>query len=363
MIKLNLSDLHTKILRAHSFLPDVAGSSTALPPLIVQIDVTHRCDLRCSMCFQLKNADIGREMTCGQIKKIIDQLPLWSVVTFSGGEPFVRNDFREILRYALARRKCNILTNAGLVTAQDIDLFVSGGLLVIGISLDGLGETHDRIRGRKGLFEKVVGVIENLRAARQRKKTAYPLIDIKTVALRENVRELYKLFKSVQSWGADYFSLSLPKLFSMQFNEPYFDDISRIRDRAPDRPEAFSGDDTKALLEQVGLISKDNASGKILRQYPYDIFEPEGLLKYYGGRLTVRDFRQCRVPWSLICISPYGDVYPCMSYRTGSAVKDSIAEIWNGERYRLFRKNIRERGLFPGCVGCCYAVFKGGQGV
>jgi len=151
---MDLSLIYRKLLNAHSLLPRLFGSPSALPILNISIEVTHRCNLRCAMCFQAKQTSAAGEMTTEEILGLIDSLPPWTITTLTGGEPFMRSDFRTILAHALKKRKCNILTNAELVTVADINMFVEEGLTLIGISIDGLAETHDRIRNKKGLFEK-----------------------------------------------------------------------------------------------------------------------------------------------------------------------------------------------------------------
>ncbi|MDO8802809.1 MAG: radical SAM protein [Elusimicrobiota bacterium] len=355
---MDLSLIYRKLLNAHSLLPRLFGSPSALPLLNISIEVTHRCNLRCAMCFQAKRVDAAGEMTTAEIIKIIDDLPPWTITTLTGGEPFMRSDFRAILAHALKKRKCNILTNAELITDADIEMFVEKGLTLIGISIDGLAATHDRIRNKKGLFDKASAVIKKISVLKKSKGARFPLVDIKTVILKENLGELHAISELADDLNADFFSLSLPKLSDRQFNEPYYENLERdLFAHAPLRPEHIGEEGLKTLRGQLDLIAGNSGPAK-LRFYPYNMLESEAAEKYYSGGLTAADFEPCGVPWSLACVSPYGDLFPCLSYRAGNVRQKPLAQIWNGENFRAFRARLGKKKLDPCCMGCCYSVYR-----
>ena len=142
-----------------------------------------------------------------KIKGIIDQLAPWTILSLTGGEPFMREDFPDILEYALRKKKCNMVTNASLITDSDIDLIVNRNLLLIGISLDGIGIIHDTVRNRTGVFEKAVATIRKIQERKKKLNTRFPLIDIKTLILRENLHQLGEILKTAEALGADFLSI------------------------------------------------------------------------------------------------------------------------------------------------------------
>jgi MoaA/NifB/PqqE/SkfB family radical SAM enzyme len=356
---MDFSSLYRKLLGAHSLLPRLAASASALPVLNVSLELTHRCNLRCRMCFQAKSATASGELTTDEVKTLIDGLPPWAITTLTGGEPFMRADFREILAHALKRGKCNILTNGELVTDADIEMFVGKGLLLAGVSIDGLGATHNGIRNKPGLFDKATAVIRKTAELKKRKGARFPLLDVKTVILKENLGELAQIAELADSLGADYFSLSLPKLSDRQFNEPYYGDLEKdIFAHAPLPPEALDARSLEVLRSQLALIRSRRGAAK-LRFYPYEMMNGAALEAYYSGGLRASCFKPCGVPWSLACVSPYGDVFPCLSYRAGNVRDASFAQIWNGEKFRAFRARLDKKKLDPCCVGCCYSVYRG----
>ncbi len=62
-VKINYSDWHKRLVRIYGQIPGFFSSGYALSPLVVQIEVTHRCNLNCSTCFQKKGSRIEKELT------------------------------------------------------------------------------------------------------------------------------------------------------------------------------------------------------------------------------------------------------------------------------------------------------------
>ncbi|OGR40794.1 MAG: hypothetical protein A2X35_09875 [Elusimicrobia bacterium GWA2_61_42] len=355
---LKLMALHSRFLRAHSLLPALAGSTRALPPAIVQLELTHRCNLNCPMCYQSRNAGAAGELDAAAWKRLIDSLPRWSLLTLTGGDPFVRPDFSEILAYALRRHRCNILTNGELMTREQISAMVAGGLALIGVSLDGLPDTHDAIRRKRGLFERVRENLALLREEKRRKNSRLPLLDIKTVILPENAGQLRDIQSLAGELGADYWSLSLPKVSRFQFSNLYRDDHEEVLRSGPEKTCLALGAEQQAeLLGQLAAVSSA-ASGPVVRFYPYNMLSPGAVSAHLADSLSPSDFQPCRIPWSFACVSPKGDVFPCLACRMGNAADTPFKEIWNGEKFRKFRARLSKRTLDKCCLGCCYSVYK-----
>ena len=96
-----------KILpRLYSVLPFFLNPRTAFPPAHAFFEVTYRCNLRCDMCHFLEiiedtenNKTYRNELSTEEIKRAIDALPRFTLITFTGGEAFMKRDFMEILKF------------------------------------------------------------------------------------------------------------------------------------------------------------------------------------------------------------------------------------------------------------------------
>ena len=132
---------------------------------VVVWNVTKACNLRCIHCYATAdNKPAENELTTEEGFRLLEDLAQFGcpVVLFSGGEPLVRPDIFDLIAYAVRLGLRAVLsTNGTLIDhalAKELKKF---GLSYVGISLDGIGEVHDRFRGFKGCFEKVIQAIEN----------------------------------------------------------------------------------------------------------------------------------------------------------------------------------------------------------
>jgi len=132
---------------------------------VVVWNVTKACNLRCIHCYASADPNPApQELTTEEGFRLLEDLAQFGcpVVLFSGGEPLVRPDILDLIHKAVTLGLRAVLsTNGTLIDealAKELKKF---GLSYVGISLDGIGEVHDRFRVSKGCFEKVVKAIEN----------------------------------------------------------------------------------------------------------------------------------------------------------------------------------------------------------
>jgi len=135
-------------------------------PTDAVIAVTHRCNARCVMCNVWKRSDPDR-LAPGHLRRLPISL---RTVNLSGGEPFLRDDLPEFVREVRARcRRAVVTISTNAFLPERIEMMMAEILRIdptvrLAVSLDGLGESHDQIRGVPGAFEKAMRLIETLRA-------------------------------------------------------------------------------------------------------------------------------------------------------------------------------------------------------
>ena len=136
---------------------------------VVVWNVTRRCNLRCVHCYSSsQNRLYGDELSTGEGRTLIADLASFGspVILFSGGEPLMREDLPELVRFAVdSGMRAVISTNGTLITREKAATFADIGLSYVGVSLDGIGEIHDRFRGVKGAFDAAVRGIRNCQDA------------------------------------------------------------------------------------------------------------------------------------------------------------------------------------------------------
>ena len=162
--------------------------------------VTSRCNSFCRTCFYHEELNRPGDMTFEQIENVSHTMPPITDLWLSGGEPTLRHDVSNIIDMFVRNngvRRLIIPTN-GLVKDRvceivDRALGAHAGMdLYLNIALDGYGETHDRVRGVPGHWQKTLDCIEALYPLKDKFKERLRL-NVNTVVCADNYREIEKL--------------------------------------------------------------------------------------------------------------------------------------------------------------------------
>ncbi|MFC2083955.1 radical SAM protein [Bacteroidota bacterium] len=340
------------IIGAYAFPHYKLTKGYAFYPMHVMMDITLRCNLRCHGCYKdtSKRKEKDPIDTAGW-KHIIDQLPPWTLLMLTGGEPTLRKDFRDLARHAFRKHWCHLNTN-GTIIDDDLARFIIGGrFFSVGVSIDGDRQTHDNVRGVKGAFDKAWYGLERLIYYRKKMKRKWPLIDVKTVIWPNTLKGVSRLIDLVAQSGANLITISFPRISSFHFSSQLVNELSPLYQKVEGPERLFD------VNELIGLCSqwedKLYGNGVAWRYYPRMLSH-----KQFGNYIKEDSFANrylpCHVPWVFFGINHDGDVYPCLSYRYGNILKQGLKEILNSERAIKFRSRIKESVLFPQCEGCCF---------
>lgn len=136
----------------------VKSANTRRP--IVVWNITRTCNLRCIHCYSDSNAArYPGELTWEQMQNVVNDLSEYNIpaLLLSGGEPMIHNRFFDLVDHATERGlKLTISTNGTLITPQKAARLKAANVAYVGISLDGIGEVHDKFRGKEGAFKAAV---------------------------------------------------------------------------------------------------------------------------------------------------------------------------------------------------------------
>ncbi|MCR5261391.1 MAG: radical SAM protein [Candidatus Gastranaerophilales bacterium] len=333
----------------------------AVLPIRYYLDITYNCNLRCPYCYL--GADRKKEeLTTQEWKDIIKQIPSYAFIALIGGEPLMREDFRELFLAASERtpKRVNLYTNSLLLKENLVDDFIKYKLLCLSVSLDGFGKKHDENRHFDGAFEKTA---DKLKMVKSKMKNQHKiLIDIKTILLENNLEDLISLYEFCTENEFDFFSIALKrnnylkqfptlsKELSEEFYlqeypfEPYFD-LEKFKEVYTELLKISKHSKTKLRWAPKFKPDKD-----CIKQMEY-------LFKH--GKDDVKDlYKPCLFPYSNIFINPEGNLYPCLSVNMGSLKEHSLKELINQPKYRCFRKNLKVSKIFNACQLCCEAYPK-----
>lgn len=332
----------------------------ALMPLRYFFELTYRCNLNCPYCYvgSDRNKD---ELSTEEWFKIIDQIPFYSFVTLVGGEPLVRKDFIEILEKTAKKTlgKLNVVTNGILINDEIIDAFIKTKMMLLSVSLDGYGDTHDKNRGQDGIFDKVISNLENL----NNKKDGFlikhkPMVDIKTIVLENNLDDLPKLYKVCNDMKFEYFSISFLRNNDLKQNSVLRETFGEefYAQKYPIKPY-FDLEHFKEIYKEIESMNgktRIRFSPKFESGCCKDILEKiEKFFTYDINKPIQEIYEPCKYPYSNMMINPAGDVYPCLSLNIGNVRDKNLKEVFNMPKFCCYRKNLKVSQAFEACQMCC----------
>ena len=362
---LSISNLYQFAQRMYSAIPYKFGSSGyAFPAWHYYLEVTRRCNLRCKMCQYiewLENVPVKEqkqgELSTEEWLNVIDQIPRFSLITFTGGEPFVRKDFLDILTHASARTRTHFISNTTMLPEERAEAVVClapkrlGGIgfNFAGTSIEGPGDRHDEIRKMRGAFERSMAGIRTLVAHRAASRKQCPLVHITTVIQKDNVDVLHHMPEVVKNSGATVLNL---------VTETRMHELEQLGERDP---ASYSTEDIQwPRIDRAALTMALNRTIDAARDAGVELRLPrmprEDLVNYYAGAINLKEY-ECRNAWVTCVIGRMGDVYPCWIIRIGNVRENSLKEIWNNPKIRQFRQTCQKK-LFAMCPGCCFLEHK-----
>ncbi|MCW4019504.1 MAG: radical SAM protein [Candidatus Bathyarchaeota archaeon] len=275
-------------------------------PLRMDMALTFRCQNNCVHCYAGGPHETP-EMTTAQWKEAIDRLSNIGVfiLTFTGGEPTLRDDLTELLRYAEVKGMVTgLITNGrNLKDKAYVDALEKAGLDFVQVTLEShKPEIHDQMTASSGSWKETVTGIRNA-------VNSQIYVTTNSTLSKHNAANFLDTMDFLKGLGVDAFGCN-SLIYSGKANE-----VSQ--------EFALTIDNLKALLPQI----RDKAQQlglKFLWYTPtqYCQFDP------VQNGLGVKS---CTAALINMCVGPNGDVYPCQSYfeSLGNILKDSWSKIWN----------------------------------
>ena len=288
-------------------------------PFVLQVEPTTRCNLSCPLCPAGRNElnRPRRDMNLDEFKGVVDDMEryLMFLIMWSWGEPFMNPELPQMIAYASERGiKTVTSTNAHFLENDDyIEAILRSGLSTLIVAIDSLREKKYRIYRKRGSLEKALAGLRKLVEMKRRLKSD-TFINMRSVVMRQNERELPRLRWFAREAGVDLFSV---KTLNPSCGDNALDDT--LVPRNPD-----------------------------YRRYAY---KP-------GTLARIRMDTVCRRVWEMSNILSNGDVAPCCydydsSMKVGNLFKQPFTEIWNSQAYCELRRKIHdEMQSLPKCRNC-----------
>ncbi|MBI3570787.1 MAG: heme d1 biosynthesis radical SAM protein NirJ [Gammaproteobacteria bacterium] len=172
---------------------------------VVIWNLIRRCNLTCKHCYSISaDTDFPGELSTEEVYRVMDDLKAFHVpvLILSGGEPLMRADIFDISRRAKQMGfYVGLSTNGTLINDSNIERIAAIGYDYVGISIDGIEQTHDRFRRMEGAFDASMNAIR-LCHARGIK------VGMRFTMTQDNAKELPELLDLMEQEGIDKFYLS-----------------------------------------------------------------------------------------------------------------------------------------------------------
>ncbi len=340
---MRLDQMVTKVMRyrlAH------AGLANAGMPLVVTFSVTNRCNSKCKTCNIWKTPTrASEELTIDEIQKVFKSIGKLYFLNLSGGEPFLRKDIVDIIGLGQRYSSPNLvhIPSNGLLpnvietrVREILETLNKKTFLTIKLSLDGVGDNHDIIRGVSGNFSKVMETYSRLDSIRK----DYPNFHLgfNTITSKFNLQYLDDIVEFARSKNPDSYVTEVAENRSELFNSA--DDITPDAEEYKKLILSFR-ESTKQNLKGRRSISKyTEASRLVYYDYVVKILaEKKQVLPCYAGLSNAH-------------LNPFGEVWPCciLAYNQGMGnVRDfdcDFKKLWNSSKAKEVRQYIK--------AGHCY---------
>lgn len=321
-------------------------------PRSVDLDITNQCNLRCKYCYHFTGpGDVDKDLTTDEWLGFIEELGRCAVidVCLAGGEPFFRDDLKDIINGIVRNRmRFKILSNGTLITDEIASHIASTRRCdSIQVSIDGGSpETHDLSRG-KGNFNNAIRGIEILR------KYSIP-VTVRVTINRYNVRDLEEIAKLLfEEIGLS--SLSTNSAARMGLCKKNSEELELTVD---DRQIAM---ETLLRLNQKynGRIgAQAGPLAEAMRWRKMEEARKEGRERMSNGGFL----RACGGFMNKMAVRADGVMVPCsqMSHiELGRINRDSLKEVWQNhpEFLRLRTRVDIPLNKFDFCKGCEYVPY------
>jgi 12,18-didecarboxysiroheme deacetylase len=325
---------------------------------VVVWNCTKRCNLRCVHCYSHSTGEAGKdELTTDEGKELLEDLARFGtpVILFSGGEPLRRPDLFELIRHATGLGlRAVISTNGTLITEEVAESLREFNLSYVGVSLDGMRETHDRFRRVEGAFDRAIRGIRNCKKAGLK-------VGVRFTINRRNASDIPDIFQLVRDEDIPricfYHLVYAGRGTTLMEEDLSHDATRRTVDTIIDRTAALF----EQGLEKEVLTVDNHADGpyvwlRMVREENPRADEVLALLRMNQGNSSGR---------GIGCVSWDGSVHPDQFWRhltLGNVRRRPFSEIWTDMSHPILRKLKDKRPHVKGrCAHCRFLDVCGGN--
>ncbi len=281
------------MFRISRYLHALKNPAPTRPPVapggpVVIWNLVRRCNLTCKHCYATSaDKDFPNELTTPQIYEVMDDLDAFRVpvLILSGGEPLMHPDIFRISRRAKTMGfYVGLSSNGTLIDQHKVTDIAETGYDYVGISLDGMRETHDRFRRREGAFDDALRGIRLCRDAGLK-------VGLRFTLTQDNAEELPELLSLMDGEGVDKLYLSHLNYAGRGYKNRRDDVRHRIAREAMELLFETCWNDVQQGRRREFVTGNNDADGPFLLQWaqrriPQHKDRIEAMLRRWGGNAS-----------------------------------------------------------------------------
>jgi MoaA/NifB/PqqE/SkfB family radical SAM enzyme len=329
-------------------------------PWGIDLLLTDACNLRCTYCpitTDMVTLRPSAVMDTGKALRFLESVaPFRPMIRMFGGEPLLHPEWPRIFaRTHELGLPFTIVTNGTRIAGHAEEL-VRSGITAVGISVDP-PVAHEKHRGA-GSFAMCRSVIDELHDAKARLGSGTPLIEIFTTVYDGTYDHLIEWADELRTWPIDMLRFQ-HQIWLRTAQRPVSEAL--IAGACGDS-EFFRSDVDTYCSDHMPDVDSAVLERHLLHlratQYPFKVeFHPplpvHEMLEFYrnpGFRRVTE--RPCTLISSYAFVDPRGRLYPCLTLDMGNVFDEPFPDVWNGEKFRAFRRLLREHERLPLCERC-----------
>ena len=276
--------------------------------------VTYRCNARCNMCNRYKEpSKIEDEISLDTIKK----LPRMYFTNITGGEPFLRDDLEEIVEILMKKSDRIVISTNGYLKDKIISLAKRFPTIGIRISIEGLEQTNNSIRGLENGYKRGIETLHEL------KKIGLKDIGLAMTVQDLNANDLVSLYEIAKKENMEFATAAVHNSF-------YFVEKNN---------KIINKENVASNFEELINKMLNSSSPKEW----FRAYFNHGLINYiYGNNRLL----PCDMSFDSFFIDPYGDIMPCNGTEEkcimGNLNINSFDEIWNSPQASIVRQSVKK---------------------
>jgi MoaA/NifB/PqqE/SkfB family radical SAM enzyme len=360
------------------------GSGLALAPHTICLSVNNNCFMSCKMC-DIGAANSGRlseveqgyfsrryakhrgyvEFPFDRIKDLVDEMSPYSPIFKTNFvEPLLYRRIRDVAEYVKGKGlKYYTITN-GWTLARHVPWLIELEADLVRVSLDGVPNVHDFIRGRPGSFERTLSGITELLKQRDRRGQFAPILGICYTISNFNYFNIVDFMEYLRLQGIlervyvnfNHLQFTTPwEVAATKAESEYFDHLCEcsLAD------VVFSDIDVAVLETQLHTVAERFDQEKY-HYYFSPWLQAADLSDFYSPEKWMFPRTPCFLPWQAAQIEIDGSlgVYGhCILPTFGNIMESSFMEVWNSTAAAKIRTDLKRNGSFPACNRCIGTLY------